>query len=101
MNIAQLHAIIREAAGLAPAERHHAFAALHEQSLPVYLRAVEQIDSQRAAQRCSDGRTFAQWQQTGRDRNSLVADPGFADPEQGDFALPADSPALTLGFQPI
>ena len=47
------------------------------------------------------GKTFAQWQAMGHDQHSLVADPGFLDPGQGDFRLRAGSPALALGFQPI
>jgi parallel beta-helix repeat protein len=35
------------------------------------------------------------------DANALVADPLFADPENGDFSLPPESPALQLGFRPI
>ena len=42
-----------------------------------------------------------QWQAMGLDRRSLVADPKFVNPQQCDFRLQADSPALTLGFQPI
>jgi len=41
------------------------------------------------------------WQQLGADRNSIVADPLFVDPENGDFHLKPDSPALKLGFEPI
>ncbi len=37
----------------------------------------------------------------GYDRHSVVADPGFADPASGDFTLPADSPALAVGFEPF
>lgn len=33
--------------------------------------------------------------------NALVADPGFADPKNGDFTLPADSPAYDIGFVDI
>ena len=47
------------------------------------------------------GRTFAEWQATGQDKHSVVADPKFADPTKGDFSLAKDSPALALGFQPI
>lgn len=42
-----------------------------------------------------------QWQAMGLDRRSLVADPKFVNPQQCDFRLQADSPALTLRFQPI
>lgn len=41
------------------------------------------------------------WQATGQDIHSLVADPLFADPDNGDFTLSPNSPALKLGFQPI
>jgi len=34
-------------------------------------------------------------------KNALIADPGFADPKNGDFTLPADSPAFQIGFQPF
>ncbi len=45
--------------------------------------------------------TFAQWQAKGLDVHSLIADPLFRDPANGDFRLQPDSPALKLGFQPI
>ena len=47
------------------------------------------------------GVTFAQWQATGRDLDSRVADPQFYDAASHDFRLHATSPALALGFQPI
>jgi len=47
------------------------------------------------------GLSLAEWQAKGRDVHSLVADPRFENPEQGDFRLKPDSPALKLGFQPI
>ena len=37
----------------------------------------------------------------GLEEGSVFADPGFADPENGDFTMPDDSPAYALGFQPI
>ena len=37
----------------------------------------------------------------GFDENSRVADPLFRDPENGDFTLSENSPALALGFRPI
>lgn len=46
--------------------------------------------------------TLEQWQQQrGQDQHSRIADPGFANPQQGDFSLSADSPARALGFQPF
>jgi hypothetical protein len=47
------------------------------------------------------GRSFAEWQATGRDRDSRIADPQFVDAERFDFRLKPTSPALAMGFQPI
>ena len=48
-----------------------------------------------------DGRSLAEWQRDGRDKHSIVADPRFVNPREGDFRLQPDSPALKLGFEPI
>ena len=47
------------------------------------------------------GRSWTQWQAEGHDLHSLYVDPMFVDPENHDFRLRPDSPALKLGFQPI
>ncbi len=47
------------------------------------------------------GSTLEEWRARGMDVHSLIADPKFAAPEQGDFNLAPDSPALSLGFRPI
>jgi hypothetical protein len=44
------------------------------------------------------GKTFEQWQATGRDTNSIIADPGFVDAENYDFHL-KHSPAISNGFK--
>jgi hypothetical protein len=41
------------------------------------------------------------WRETGFDRNTIVADPCFTDPDHGDFTLRDDSPAYGMGFQRI
>jgi hypothetical protein len=45
------------------------------------------------------GGSFSQWQARGNDVDSLLADPGFLDPDEGDFRLPDDSPAYQIGFK--
>jgi hypothetical protein len=47
------------------------------------------------------GLSFKQWQELGRDKNSIIADPMFADPERHDFHLDPNSPAIKLGFKPF
>jgi parallel beta-helix repeat protein len=47
------------------------------------------------------GLTLSQWQAQGQDLHSLMANPLFTDPYNGDFSLAAGSPAFNLGFQPI
>ncbi len=45
--------------------------------------------------------SFEGWQKRGFDTHSVVADPLFVDPENDDYSLKPDSPALKLGFKPI
>ena len=45
--------------------------------------------------------TWEKWQANGMDRNSIVADPLFVSPEEGDFELKPGSPAFQVGFQSI
>jgi hypothetical protein len=47
------------------------------------------------------GMTLEQWQDKGHDKNSILADPLFVDPENSDFHLKPDSPAVKLGFKPF
>jgi hypothetical protein len=42
--------------------------------------------------------TFAPWQAMGKDRHSMIADPMFRGPRNGDFTFPPDSPARKLGI---
>jgi hypothetical protein len=47
------------------------------------------------------GFDFEQWKKKGLDPDSIVADPLFVDPRNGDFTLRPESPAFKLGFRPI
>jgi hypothetical protein len=44
--------------------------------------------------------SISEWQAAGQDKDSLVADPLFVDPAQGDFTLRPDSPAAQIGYEP-
>ncbi len=43
--------------------------------------------------------SLAEWQALGFDQHSVFADPLFADPENGDYRVRPESPALKLGFK--
>jgi len=45
--------------------------------------------------------TFRQWQKRGHDKNSLITDPLFVNPDKYDFRLQPKSPAIKLGFENI
>ena len=45
--------------------------------------------------------SWEEWLALGNDKHTLVADPGFTDPENGDFSLPENSPAFQIGFKPF
>jgi parallel beta-helix repeat protein len=47
------------------------------------------------------GATWEQWRARGHDTNSVIADPLFIRPAEGDFRLKPGSPALKMGFRPI
>jgi parallel beta-helix repeat protein len=48
-----------------------------------------------------DKQSWQEWQQQGMDRHSIIADPLFISPEQGNFRLKPNSPALKIGFKPL
>ncbi|MBI9061897.1 MAG: right-handed parallel beta-helix repeat-containing protein [Marinilabiliaceae bacterium] len=48
-----------------------------------------------------NGKSFADWQKSGHDKNSLVADPGFKDPANFDFSIKKKSNTRKIGFVPF
>lgn len=46
-------------------------------------------------------KSFAEWQASGQDKRSIVADPLFVNVSNFDFRLRPNSPALKMGFQQI
>ena len=58
-------------------------------------------DASGSAPEFPDQRSLEQWQKTGNDLHSIIADPRFVDPDNYDFRLKPNSPALKLGFKPI
>jgi hypothetical protein len=46
-------------------------------------------------------RSFAEWQKMGKDRNSIVADPLFIDPQNLDFRFRNTRVARKIGFTPF
>ena len=48
-----------------------------------------------------DPLSLEEWQRLGYDHHSIVADPMFEDPANGNFKLKPGSPALKLGFRQI
>jgi hypothetical protein len=47
------------------------------------------------------GKSFDAWRESGQDRNSIVADPGFTDPAAGDFRVKDPETISRIGFQPF
>jgi hypothetical protein len=45
--------------------------------------------------------SLSEWKKLDSDWHSLVVDPQFVDVENGDYRLHPESPAFSLGFQPL
>lgn len=62
----------------------------------VYYNPTQKLDDVQF-----NGMRWDQWRKTGKDTRSVYADPLFVDPDNHDFRLKPDSPALKMGFEPI
>ncbi len=49
----------------------------------------------------SEPMSLEQWREAGFDRRSIVTDPGFTDPANGDYTFRPDSPALALDIEDV
>ncbi|MGQ1889000.1 right-handed parallel beta-helix repeat-containing protein [Thermophagus sp. OGC60D27] len=47
------------------------------------------------------GLSFDEWKESGRDENSIIADPCFADPQNFDFRIKNKSVVKKIGFKPF
>ncbi len=47
------------------------------------------------------GLSFADWKKSGKDKNSIIADPGFADPQKFDFTIKNKSVLKKIDFEPF
>lgn len=70
------------------------------------LAATKQAETDRNIYFCANDRDLGRQmlerqQRAGIDAHSLAVDPLFVDPDNGDFRLKPDSPALKLGFIPF
>ncbi|MFM1944184.1 MAG: hypothetical protein RI897_3166 [Verrucomicrobiota bacterium] len=48
-----------------------------------------------------NGQSFQEWQSSGKDSGSIIADPLFTNPSGRDFTLLSNSPITQIGFKPF
>ncbi len=71
-----------------------------------WLKAITEIDfncywDTHTAEPDFHGLSFREWQKLGKDRHSVIADPGFKDPGNLDFHFKTMRVAKQIGFEPF
>ena len=64
-----------------------------------FTARVTEIRGEKGAEGALQRFTLAHWRQMGFDKHSVYADPMFVDPENKDYRVKPESPALKLGFK--
>ncbi|MFC1738773.1 right-handed parallel beta-helix repeat-containing protein [Planctomycetota bacterium] len=61
----------------------------HSAGGELFVKGIEGLDS------------YENWKKKGYEEHSIMSDPLFVDPDNDDYSLKSDSPALKMGFKPI
>jgi len=80
-------------------KREMASTQLSTESARFHYNLYYQVDG--LLPRFTPAMNLKKWQAAGRDKGSIVANPGFTDIDKGDFTLKPGSPAFKVGFKPL
>ena len=82
---------------------HYSGRLLAESDYNLFFNAVGRYELLDHSGKIGGGKVLPleEWQRLGYDTHSIVADPMFVDPENGDYRPKPESPAYAIGFAPI